>query len=80
MNDCLHNYPNLSCNDAPEKNSVFGVYSDTSLFGMHAVNHDEKGLFFARFFFDNIFFIFVVIVTISMVAGKIIFMNKINYL
>lgn len=71
MNDCLHNYPDVSfCNDAPQSNAVFGNYADTSLFGMHAVSHDEKPLFFARFFYDNVFFIFVVIVTISMVAGN----------
>jgi len=50
-------------------NDVLQQYSSSSLFEMHAVQHENKTLFFARFFYDNLFFIFVVIVTISMVAG-----------
>lgn len=68
MNDCLHNTDQSFCKN-PQLDGNHKTISESSLLAMHAVPHDDTKLFFERFFYDNIFFIFVVIVTISMVAG-----------
>lgn len=68
MNDCFHKPDISSCNNT-QLDGNNKIISESSLNAMHAVPHDDTALFFQRFFYDNIFFIFVVIVTISMVAG-----------
>jgi len=74
MNDCLRYYPNATfCTYSPQVTTggTYGQYSESCLQTMRSVLHDKKSLFFARVFFDNVFYILVCIVTINMIAGII---------